>query len=173
MYWTNQTNVRSHLYLLWGAWCHSLLCNAYMLDVCTSFQWISLFSQLCRDGWFPEQQMPWSHHWESCDWEVVRSVIGFSPFVPTTTKQSNTWYISFAHSGLLTLINFLSNNIKWRNYCWKKKCNSLITACCSDHKVFTDEESSTYMFSVLPHRGHIRHRVLWDIVPIYDFTPKY
>ena len=52
--------------------------------------------------------------------------------------------------------------------------NSLIvTVRSSEHKIFSDEESSTEMIiSVALQRDHIRHRVLRDFYPIYDFSSK-
>ena len=52
--------------------------------------------------------------------------------------------------------------------------NSLgVTVCSSEHKIFSDEESSTEMTTSGVLQGdHILHRVLRDFYPMYDFSSK-
>lgn len=54
-----------------------------------------------------------------------------------------------------------------------KKNNDLLfdTVCSSEHKVCSDEKSSTYMTGAALHWGHVQQWVLWSLFTLYDVTP--
>lgn len=53
----------------------------------------------------------------------------------------------------------------------KWSCPPVVTVCCCDYNVSTDEESSTDVLTLsILHRGHIQHLTVRDPFAFYDFT---